>query len=256
LVGDSGEQDLELYTEIALRYRDQVLGIFIRDVTTPFLASKPSSSSSSDLPLFFDGNGQPSFPGQRRPSQLNPFRDSFGNKDLSQTPNNEETVEEGDPEKFSLTEIEEFSSFFAKAEDAGEGIVQDLPDRISKTPPPLTNRPTAPRTPSSTSVTSVTFETEPEVIKPIGHMPTAGVEEQTYRVKRVENWKRRLAKARERLLIAGSGVQVWTWRVGGDVEKICEELVVKAGLEDSLGTGDREHGIKNITQKLRESRII
>ncbi|KAI2731861.1 hypothetical protein CBS147332_1000 [Penicillium roqueforti] len=35
LVGDSGEADLEVYTEIVLAYPGQILGVFIRDVTTP-----------------------------------------------------------------------------------------------------------------------------------------------------------------------------------------------------------------------------
>jgi len=35
LVGDSGEADLEVYTELALANPGRVLGIFIRDVTTP-----------------------------------------------------------------------------------------------------------------------------------------------------------------------------------------------------------------------------
>lgn len=35
LVGDSGEADLEVYTDVALDYPGRVLGIFIRDVTTP-----------------------------------------------------------------------------------------------------------------------------------------------------------------------------------------------------------------------------
>lgn len=35
LVGDSGEADLEVYTDTALEYPGRVLGIFIRDVTSP-----------------------------------------------------------------------------------------------------------------------------------------------------------------------------------------------------------------------------
>lgn len=35
LVGDSGEADLEVYTDVVLEYPGRVLGVFIRDVTTP-----------------------------------------------------------------------------------------------------------------------------------------------------------------------------------------------------------------------------
>ncbi|KAJ9073155.1 hypothetical protein DSO57_1019505 [Entomophthora muscae] len=51
LVGDSGEMDLELYTSIAKEYPNQVLKIFIRDVTTPNLvdATSPYGSASESL---------------------------------------------------------------------------------------------------------------------------------------------------------------------------------------------------------------
>jgi phosphatidate phosphatase APP1 len=39
LVGDSGEADLEVYTELALAYPGRVLAVFIRDVTTPETAA-------------------------------------------------------------------------------------------------------------------------------------------------------------------------------------------------------------------------
>ncbi|KAM7219895.1 DUF2183 domain containing protein [Rhypophila decipiens] len=42
LVGDSGEVDLEVYTEVALNHPGRVLGIFIRDVTTPELSGHNS----------------------------------------------------------------------------------------------------------------------------------------------------------------------------------------------------------------------
>lgn len=35
LIGDSGEADLEVYTDVVMEYPGRVLGIFIRDVTTP-----------------------------------------------------------------------------------------------------------------------------------------------------------------------------------------------------------------------------
>ncbi|KAK6449183.1 ATP-dependent RNA helicase DDX27 [Trichoderma asperellum] len=39
LVGDSGEADLEVYTELALAYPGRILAVFIRDVTTPEAAA-------------------------------------------------------------------------------------------------------------------------------------------------------------------------------------------------------------------------
>ena len=56
LVGDSGEADLELYTEIMLANPGRVLGVFIRDVTTVkpqgfFDSSKPMKQPSSQSPV-------------------------------------------------------------------------------------------------------------------------------------------------------------------------------------------------------------
>lgn len=57
------------------------------------------------------------------------------------------------------------------------------------------------------------------------------------RVKRVEQWKRRLAGARERLLMSGCDVEIWTWRVGQDVEGICESLVLKGLRDEGAASG-------------------
>ncbi|KAI0221492.1 hypothetical protein L0F63_001627 [Massospora cicadina] len=56
LVGDSGEMDLELYTAIARAYPNQIIRIFIRDVTTAGLLghteiSPPASSSTTKSKL-------------------------------------------------------------------------------------------------------------------------------------------------------------------------------------------------------------
>ncbi|KAI9357196.1 hypothetical protein BD770DRAFT_322406 [Pilaira anomala] len=46
LVGDSGEIDLEIYTRIAMEYPDQIIKIFIRDVTTPTISELKQSMTS------------------------------------------------------------------------------------------------------------------------------------------------------------------------------------------------------------------
>lgn len=55
LVGDSGEADLEVYTDVVMENPGQILAVFIRDVTTPpkkkFFDQTPSNHSiNSDLP--------------------------------------------------------------------------------------------------------------------------------------------------------------------------------------------------------------
>ncbi|OJD27057.1 hypothetical protein ACJ73_01563 [Blastomyces percursus] len=89
LVGDSGEADLEVYTELALANPGKILGIFIRDVTTPpthkfFDQSithfeRPTTRSNT--------NGTPPFPGRSgeqepRPPSLPP-RNYLEQKDLA-----------------------------------------------------------------------------------------------------------------------------------------------------------------------------
>lgn len=46
LVGDSGEIDLEIYTRIAMEYPNQILKIYIRDVTTPTINELKQSITS------------------------------------------------------------------------------------------------------------------------------------------------------------------------------------------------------------------
>ncbi|KAK4231548.1 hypothetical protein QBC38DRAFT_354468, partial [Podospora fimiseda] len=54
LVGDSGEADLEVYTELALQNQGRILAVFIRDVTTPeqsgFFDSSFSTGTSKQAP--------------------------------------------------------------------------------------------------------------------------------------------------------------------------------------------------------------
>lgn len=234
---------------MALTYRGQILGIFIRDVTTPLLQRNSGNSSSTvSLPMYFDGNGQPATQQQQqrkegRLAQLRGLRDNWRGKSAEQVPTlstlsptssstkpspteDDETFslqQAKDLERLTLNEMDMLSPFLAKADHAGEGALDDLPFRKSKTPPPTTTtRPSIQRTQSASSATS-----EPDRFDGLARNSTEKTvtEDPSSRVKRVEIWKRRLARARERLLLADGGVEIWTWRVGGDVDGICVELV-------------------------------
>lgn len=50
LVGDSGEADLEVYTDVVLEYPGRILGVFIRDVTTPVKKGFFDQAISNTLP--------------------------------------------------------------------------------------------------------------------------------------------------------------------------------------------------------------
>lgn len=62
LVGDSGEADLEVYTDVVLDNPGRVLGVFIRDVTTPVRSGYFDSNSGS-------GSGKNSKPNSRNHSR-------------------------------------------------------------------------------------------------------------------------------------------------------------------------------------------
>lgn len=62
LVGDSGEADLEVYTEVVLANPGRILGVFIRDVTTPVQSGYFDSNNGS-------GSGKNSKPGSRNHSR-------------------------------------------------------------------------------------------------------------------------------------------------------------------------------------------
>ena len=83
LVGDSGEADLEVYTDIALANRGRILGIFIRDVTTPekkpffeksteYLEGPARSRSSPQLVDSDSSSKRPALPPRRTKDVLPP----------------------------------------------------------------------------------------------------------------------------------------------------------------------------------------
>jgi len=49
LIGDSGEQDMELYAELARERPQQIVGVFIRDVTTDPSREEPVAAMAGDL---------------------------------------------------------------------------------------------------------------------------------------------------------------------------------------------------------------
>ncbi|KAI9832245.1 MAG: hypothetical protein M1819_004423 [Sarea resinae] len=80
LVGDSGEADLEVYTDTALAHPGRIIGIFIRDVTTPpskgFFDSSPASLSNVDLSSGLRDGRSSSVVGVEPPQRVEPLRRS------------------------------------------------------------------------------------------------------------------------------------------------------------------------------------
>lgn len=82
LIGDSGEQDLNLYVALAQVYPERILAIYIRDVTTPLRPSSPPPSSpapppSMSAPSFSEF---PDLPGQFDGAHESLHRASAGNR--------------------------------------------------------------------------------------------------------------------------------------------------------------------------------
>ena len=157
-------------------------------------------------------------------------------------------------EQLTIKDMELLSPLIFKAEAAGEGVTNDLPLRRSKTPDPQPPRPALSRTASTNSATS-----EPAISgtvtppKPM-RVDTAGTEDQSSRMKRVENWRKRLARCRERLMGGEGNVEIWTWRVGSDVAKICDGLISR-NIDDLEGGLKKAHanGLKNGFTNVRPS---
>lgn len=94
LVGDSGEADLEVYTDVVLAHPGRVLGIFIRDVTTPFQRGF-FDQSTIPLPEQFTGRSAEM---QKSPGELSdaaedrPTRPTRPNTHTTQEPQTQEDL--------------------------------------------------------------------------------------------------------------------------------------------------------------------
>ncbi|KAM0746002.1 hypothetical protein T439DRAFT_384466 [Meredithblackwellia eburnea MCA 4105] len=82
LIGDSGEQDLNLYVSLAQQYPDQIRAIFIRDVTTPF---KPNAHPSAGFNSSSRPPTRPTTPTQATTSAFSAMSDVPGQFEPSST---------------------------------------------------------------------------------------------------------------------------------------------------------------------------
>ncbi|PSR75537.1 hypothetical protein BD289DRAFT_379190, partial [Coniella lustricola] len=139
LVGDSGEADLEVYTDLAVAHPGRILAIFIRDVTTPEQAG------------YFDAavNGfSPQAP--QRASSRSPRHDPRPNlppRTLSEPPKREGPAEgtlidfSDEPEPMGSSEQDKLEQI--KKKTSGTQDVLSLDAASKKAPPPRPNKPAA-----------------------------------------------------------------------------------------------------------------
>ncbi|KUI65172.1 hypothetical protein VM1G_00055 [Cytospora mali] len=155
LVGDSGEADLEVYTDLALANPRRILAIFIRDVTTPEQAGyfdaafgsppfprsprqPPTNAPSRQVTVIDDPTQKPNLPPRTLsdPSgQAGPVEDDL--IDFSDEPQELDPMEHENLEKLT----------------GGSSAVADLKDLATrkKPPPPRPNKPAALKSETSTS---------------------------------------------------------------------------------------------------------
>ncbi|RYO76375.1 hypothetical protein DL763_010524 [Monosporascus cannonballus] len=149
LVGDSGEADLEVYTELAVNYPGRIIAIFIRDVTTPEQAGyfdsefnagtqglqrTPTQRSESERGESTSGLAlRPREPPRQTQAREHPMEDLI---DFSEEPNTVGLAEPRRPSESGLNQA-------TLAMRNGDALPRNPPARPSK-PSSLRGFPTAP----------------------------------------------------------------------------------------------------------------
>lgn len=130
LVGDSGEADLEVYTDLAVANPGRILAVFIRDVTTP------EQTGYFDSAVFNGSSGQPSR-GNARDDQP-ARRPNPPPRTVSEPPKPE------GPITGTLIDLsDEPEPMSAKGDPSGAADLASLALRGKKPPPPRPNKPAA-----------------------------------------------------------------------------------------------------------------
>ncbi|GAM87776.1 hypothetical protein ANO11243_058040 [Dothideomycetidae sp. 11243] len=208
LVGDSGEADLEVYTDVVIEHPGRVLGVFIRDVTSP-----PSKS-------FFDPSMGP-LSGENTPNGRHSRNPSVDTPNLlgSHQPSTQQTDSAfpytASPRSMSLAS----QSSWTQADARGMHSTGRSPTRGTFPPPGSVSQRRTNLNGSSTSWDGQ------EIIDAYQGQPVN---------KREEMWKRRWRRAKD--IMDRHGVMLRTWRVGSDVMEECVRVVDK---ELEHMTGDR-----------------
>jgi phosphatidate phosphatase APP1 len=143
LVGDSGEADLEVYTEVVLGNPGRILGVFIRDVTTPVQSGYFDPNSGP-------GSGKNSKPGSRSHSRHHSRTQSGDSLSMSKRLSRPGDIREDDADfksaiAASLQDMEEEmrqakrkinpdAHVASRIQDDGRANRPGLPDRTATSP--------------------------------------------------------------------------------------------------------------------------
>jgi len=195
LVGDSGEMDLEVYTDIALLHPHQVIGIYIRDVTT------------EQERRFFDGHEQ-----QLPPSTNSSYPNSANSSTISL--NTPPPLPPRPRHKSHSTEDLIALSSEDESIDGHSNMRKSYTDTLSYSPAP----PIIPSKPEN--LQSYSLETK---LTSRRSLPLLTARNFTEVNKRTEMWRLRMEKAKSSL--EGLKIPITTWRTGDEVEADCIELI-------------------------------
>lgn len=162
LVGDSGEADLEVYTDLALAHPGRILAVFIRDVTTPEQTGYFDSAFSGPVSAGPPSRQQPTNTHSRKDSGSDhpdrrpalPSRATTSSAARQAAPAEEDLIDFSD-EPQNMTAKEEHNLEKSGGNPSPSGPSQDQAPR-KKPPPPRPSKPAALRGESSGSLKTTT----------------------------------------------------------------------------------------------------
>ncbi|KAL3954652.1 hypothetical protein ACCO45_010215 [Purpureocillium lilacinum] len=268
LVGDSGEADLEVYTDLAMANPGRILAVFIRDVTTPertgYFDSTFETARRKTSSMTLD-DGRPSSNGSTVRQNSAPVTPIEGGGKTSTGPMMGTLIDFSDePEQAKLDEAAALAQV-KKANAVKALSATDLLSGKKAAPPPPAKPAALPRDSLVTRGPTRTWTLTPAAViggalrhvvviifagsrrlRPLrgalgrdkhpagGGSPTLGPVN-----KKLELWRRRLARAHE--VLDAQGVSLYTWRRGQDVEAEAVGIVRQA-LEEMAREERRRRG--------------
>lgn len=261
LVGDSGEADLEVYTEIVEKYPGKILAVFIRDVTTTvpandkvFFDSKESKveyvksvlekedEEATSLKEAGTGKARPPIPPKRRSG--NPARqqqdtdEQFQRLEVGTQEPSTPRKKTPPPPKPKPAALQGLARTPTHTLSPSPSVSNLRRPPLSPTPPSLPRRTTVsgndPLGGAISTSTLVPFQPPPPLASSglpsaaYSSVPSLAVQQQqdVLLSKREELWVRRWEHAL--MLMGRQGVMLHSWRSGKDVEAVCRGVVEEA----------------------------